>query len=254
MGAALSVAIVALNEERKLPACLASVAWADEVVVCDSGSADRTRELAEAAGARTYQDPWRGFAAHKNLAVERCRNAWVLVVDADERVTPALREEIESAINDPAALDGYLIPRRNHFLGRWIRYGGWYPDHSLRLFRKARGRFGHRPVHEAVQVEGSVGRLTAAMDHFTYNSVGEFLTRMVRYADLAAEELWTAGRRAGVADLTIRPVWTFLRMYALQRGFLDGWRGLVLAGLYACYTFAKYAHLWERGARRLSQS
>ncbi|HTX51926.1 MAG TPA: glycosyltransferase family 2 protein [Candidatus Baltobacteraceae bacterium] len=249
MGTPLSVAIVALNEERKLPACLASVAWADEIIVCDSGSNDRTREIAAAAGASTYRDEWRGFAAHKNLAVERCRNAWVLVLDADERVTPELREAIEGVLNDPTALDGYFIPRRNHFLGCWIRGGGWYPDDSLRLFHKTHGRFADRPVHEVVKIEGRVGRLTAPMDHFTYDSVEEFLTRMERYAALAAEELWSNGRRARVTDLTVRPLWTFIRMYGLQRGFVDGWRGLVLAGLYACYTFAKYAHLWERGAR-----
>jgi glycosyltransferase involved in cell wall biosynthesis len=249
MGTPLSVAVIALNEERKLPACLASVAWADDLVVCDSGSTDRTLELAQCAGARTFQDPWRGFAGHKNLAVERCRNEWVLVLDADERVPPDLHAAIDAVLSAAAAQDGYLIPRRNYFLGRWIRGGGWYPDASLRLFRKSRGRFAERPVHEAVVVDGRVGRLVAPLEHFTYDSVGEFFVRMERYARLAADELWSAGRRARVTDLTLRPVWTFLRMYALQRGFVDGWRGLVLAGLYACYTFAKYAHLWERRAR-----
>ena len=249
MGAPLSVAIIALNEEHKLPACLSSVAWADDVVVCDSGSTDRTLELAQCAGARTFQDPWRGFAAHKNLAVERCRHPWVLVLDADERVPPALRDAIEAVLRDAAALDGYFIPRRNYFLGRWIRGGGWSPDDSLRLFRKSRGRFAARSVHETVVVDGRVGRLTTPLDHFTYDSVGDFLRRMERYAALASDELWSAGRRARITDLTVRPVWTFVRMYLLRRGFVDGWRGLLLAGLYACYTFAKYAHLWERGAR-----
>ncbi len=249
MGAPLSVAVITLNEEQNLPACLASVDWADEVVVCDSGSTDATLEFAQCAGARTFQDAWRGFAGHKNLAVERCRNAWVLVLDADERVTPALRHAIEAVLSDTGALDGYFIPRRNYFLGRWIRGGGWYPDASLRLFRRGKGRFADRPVHEAVVLQGRSGRLEAPLDHFTYRSVHDFFLRMDRYAALAADEMWAAGRRAHVGDLAVRPGWTFLRMYVFQGGFVDGWRGLVLAGLYACYTFAKYAYLWERGAR-----
>ncbi len=250
-GLGLSVAIITLNEEKDLPDCLASVAWADEVVVCDSGSRDRTVEIATQTGARTFQDPWRGFAAHKTLAVERCSHPWVLVLDADERVSPALRAEITERLQDPGAADGYTVARRNYFLGRWIRHGGWYPDRSLRLFRKGRGRFQPRSVHEALQVEGRSGDLREPLEHYTYRSVGEFLERMSRYAQLAAEELHAAGRRARPVDLTLRPLWTFLRMYVLQAGFLDGGRGLRLAGLYAAYTFAKYATLWEmRNASR----
>jgi glycosyltransferase involved in cell wall biosynthesis len=243
------VAIITLNEERRLPACLESVVWADEVVVCDSGSTDQTVIIAQQHGARTFRDAWRGFAGHKNLAVERCRHPWVLVLDADERVTASLRQEIERVLNDPGALDGYLVPRRNFFLGQWIRGGGWYPDESVRLFRRERGRFAARAVHETVLVDGRVGTLLAPLEHFTYDSVGDFLIRMERYAMLAGDELYAAGRRVRVSDVTLRPGWTFLRMYLLQRGFVDGWRGLILAGLYACYTFAKYARLWERERR-----
>lgn len=246
MRAPLSVAIITLNEEQRLSACLESVAWADEVVVCDSGSGDRTIAIAQQHGARTFQDPWRGFAGHKNLAVERCRHSWVFVLDADERMTAALRQEIEGVLADPGALDGYVVPRRNYFLGQWIRGGGWHPDKSLRLFRKERGRFAERPVHESVLVDGRVGTLLSPLEHFTYDSISGFLTRMERYAMLAGDELYAAGRRVRVIDVILRPGWTFLRMYLLQRGFVDGWRGLLLAGLYACYTFAKYARLWER--------
>jgi len=247
MGAPLSVAIIALNEERNIRACLESVKWADEIVVCDSGSADRTLDIAAEYGARTFQDAWRGFAAHKNLAVERCRQPWVLVVDADERVTPALQREIEAVLADPAPRDGYLIPRRNYFLGQWIRGCGWYPDETVRLFRRGRGRFAERAVHEAVVVDGRPGRLAAPLEHFTYDSISAFLQRMDRYSTLAAEELQRAGRTAHVWDLLGRPVWTFLRMFLLQRGWRDGWRGVVVCGLYACYAFGKYAKLWELG-------
>lgn len=245
MGTPVSVAIITLNEAAHLAECLESVKWAEEVVVCDSGSRDRTLEIAAGYGARTFQDAWRGFAAHKNLAVERCRYPWVLVLDADERVTPALREEIEGVLADPAARDGYLIPRRNYFLGRWIRGCGWYPDESVRLFRKERGRFAPRAVHEAVVVEGEVGRLRAPLQHYTYDSISAYLTRMDRYSTLAAQELRAANRPARIADLLGRPVWTFLRMLVLQGGWREGWRGLVLSGLSACYVFSKYAKLWE---------
>jgi glycosyltransferase involved in cell wall biosynthesis len=245
MRAPLSVAIITLNEERNIRACLESVKWADEIVVCDSGSTDRTLVIASEYGARTFHDAWRGFAAHKNLAVERCRHPWVLVVDADERVTPPLQREIEAVLADPAARDGYLVPRRNYFLGRWIRGCGWYPDATIRLFRRGRGRFAERAVHEAVVVDGRLGRLTAPLEHFTYESIGAFLQRMDRYSTLAAEELERAGRRAHVWDLVGRPVWTFLRMFLLQGGWRDGWPGLVISGLYAASTFSKYAKLWE---------
>ena len=246
----LSVAIITLNEEQNIRACLESVKWAGEVVVCDSGSRDRTVAIAEGYGARTFQDEWRGFAAHKNLAVERCRGEWVLVLDADERVPEGLRKEIQDVLGTAGSSDGYSVGRRNYFLGAWIRHGGWYPDRSVRLFRKDRGQFENRAVHETVQIAGSVGSLREVMEHHTYASVQDFLQRMVRYADLAAGEMYAAGKRCHLTDLTLRPAWTFLRMYAFQLGFLDGWRGLLLAGLYACYTFAKYAALWERGARR----
>ena len=245
MRSPISVAIITLNEERNISACLESVKWADEVVVCDSGSADRTLAIAAEYGARTFRDDWRGFAGHKNLAVERCSHPWVFVVDADERVTPALREQIERTLVDPDARDGYRVPRRSFFLGEWIRGCGWYPDESVRLFRRGHGRFAERAVHEAVVVDGEVGHLTAPLEHHTYDSISAFLQRMDRYSTLAAEELHRAGRPARAWDLLARPGWTFLRMFLLRGGWREGWRGLVLSGLYAGYAFSKYAKLWE---------
>jgi glycosyltransferase involved in cell wall biosynthesis len=245
MRAPISIAIITLNEERNIRGCLESVKWADEVVVCDSGSTDRTLDIAGEYGSRTFQDTWRGFADHKNLAVERTRHPWVLVLDADERVTPGLQQEIEAVLADPAALEGYLIPRRSYFLGQWIRECGWYPDETVRLFRRGRGYFRERAVHEAVAVDGRVGRLAAPLEHYTYDSVSAFLQRMDRYSTLAAEELQRTGRSAHSWDLVGRPAWTFLRMFLLQGGWREGWRGLVLSGLYASYAFSKYAKLWE---------
>lgn len=245
MRAPISIAIITLNEAHNIPACLQSVKWADEVVICDSGSTDRTLAIAREYGARTFQDPWRGFAGHKNLAVERARHPWIFVLDADERVTPGLQQEIQAVLADPAALEGYLVSRRSYFLGRWIRGCGWYPDETVRLFRRGRGRFGERAVHEAVAVDGRVGRLATPLEHYTYDSISAFLTRMDRYSTLAAEELRRAGRSAHAWDLVGRPAWTFLRMFLLQGGWREGWRGLVLSGLYAGYAFSKYAKLWE---------
>jgi glycosyltransferase involved in cell wall biosynthesis len=243
----ISVAIITLNEERNIGACLESVKWAEEIVVCDSGSQDRTLDIAEGYGARTFRDEWRGFAGHKNLAVERCGQPWVLSLDADERVTEALRWEIEGVLADPAAPNGYLVPRRSYFLGRWIRGCGWHPDESIRLFRRDRGRFAERAVHESVVVEGRVGRLESPLEHYTYDSISAFLQRADRYSTLAAAELHRAGRSCRPPDLVLRPAWTFLRMYLLQSGWREGWRGLVLSGLYAGYAFSKYAKLWELG-------
>jgi glycosyltransferase involved in cell wall biosynthesis len=245
MRAPLSVSIITLNEAANIRACLESVRWADEIVVCDSGSRDNTREICREFTDRVYVDAWRGFGAHKNLCLERTTHAWVFSLDADERVTPALRSAIERVLTDGGALDGYFVPRQNFFLGRWIRSSGWYPDHVLRLFRKAKGRFRERDVHEAVEIDGRVGYLEELLEHHTYRTIGEYLERMDRYSGLAAAELYREGRRAGVRDLTLRPALTFLKMFCFQRGFREGRHGLVLAGLYACYTFAKYVKLWE---------
>lgn len=246
--AALSVAIITRDEECNLPACLASVAWADERVVCDSGSRDATLAIAAAHGARTFQDPWRGFAGHKALAVERCAGPWVLVLDADERVTPALTAEIEALLAAGTTQDAFAVPRRNYFLGRHVRHGGWSPDYCIRLFRKGRARLSDRLVHESVEVpSGRVGRLAGALEHFTYTSITDYLARMDRYAALGAEQLWREGRRVRLTDLALRPPLTFARMLLFRAGWRDGMPGLVLAGLYACATFVKYTRLWELG-------
>lgn len=245
MRAPLSVTIITLNEEENIRACLESVRWADEIVVCDSGSQDKTLEICREYTDRVYVDAWRGFGAHKNLCLDRATHPWILSLDADERVTMALQKVIEAILAAEDALDGYFVPRRNYFLRRWIRSSGWYPDHVLRLFRKAQGRFKEVAVHEAVEVKGRVGYLPEPLEHHTYRSIADFLSRMDRYSGLAAEEMLRQGRKAGALDLVFRPPLTFLRMFLLRGGFREGWHGVVLAGLYACYTFAKYARLWE---------
>ncbi|HET8761761.1 MAG TPA: glycosyltransferase family 2 protein [Nitrospiria bacterium] len=241
----LSVTIVAQDEETDIAECVASAAWADEVVVVDGGSRDRTVELAERAGARVIRQPWMGYAAQKNFAIERATHDWVFSLDADERVTPDLREEIARVLGTASPRDGYYVPRRSYFLGQWMRHGGWYPDYNLRLFRRDKGRFRPREVHECVDVAGSVGYLTAPIDHYTYRTLSEYAQRMDRYSSLAATELLKRGSRPGWTDVVVRPALTFARMFVAKAGFRDGMRGLLLAGCYASYTFFKYAKAWE---------
>ncbi|HKZ04422.1 MAG TPA: glycosyltransferase family 2 protein [Methylomirabilota bacterium] len=245
----LSVTIVAWNEEERLRACLESVGWADEIVVVDGESTDKTVALAREFTDRVWVRPWPGFAAQKNFALEQATGDWVLALDADERVTPELHARITRILADDAAghpvADGYALPRKNVFWGRWVRHGGLYPDYQLRLFRRQAGRFLADAVHESVRVEGRVERLGDALLHHSYRSLEDFVQRSNRYSTLAAGEWLRRGKRAGRADLIFRPLGRFLSMYIIQRGFLDGWRGFVLAVLYADYVFLRMAKAWE---------
>ena len=245
----LSVTIVVWNEEERLRACLESVAWADEIVVIDGESTDKTVALAREFTDRVWVRAWPGFAAQKNFALDQAAGDWVLALDADERVTPELRARIARILADDAAgrpvADGYALPRRNIFWGVWVRHGGLYPDHQLRFFRREAGRFVADAVHESVRVEGRVETLAEPLLHHSYRSLEDFVQRSNRYSTLAAGEWLRRGKRAGLADLIFRPLGRFLSMYIIQRGFLDGWRGFVLAGLYADYVFLRMAKAWE---------
>lgn len=244
----LSVAIIARDAAGQIEACLASVAWADEIVVSDSGSRDGTPEMCRAHGARVFSDDWLGFGPQKNRCVERAAGPWILSLDTDERVTPSLRAEIEKVLADGTEQDAFEVSRRNYFLGRHVGHGGWSPDYCLRLFRKGRARFSDRLVHEALNVpSGRIGRLQGVLEHFTYGSISDYLERMDRYSALGAAQLQAEGRRARFADLLVRPPLTFVRMLLLRQGWRDGTLGVVLAGLYACATLVKYARLWELG-------
>ena len=241
----LTVAVITWNEEERLRPCLESAAWADEIVVVDSASTDKTVEVAREFTDRIWVRPWPGFAAQKNFALEQASLPWVLSLDADERVTPDLRREIERVLLNDGPADGYTIPRKNLFWGAWVRHGRLYPDRQLRLFRKGRGRFVEHAVHESVSVDGLVERLEHPLIHESYRSLEEFGLRSNRYSTLAATEWITLGRRVGVGDLVLRPLGRFVSMYLLNRGFLDGWRGLLLAMLYAHYVFLRTAKVWE---------
>jgi glycosyltransferase involved in cell wall biosynthesis len=241
----LSVAVVTWNEEERLRPCLESAAWVDEIIVVDAESTDKTVQVAREFTDRIWVRPWPGFAAQKNFALDQATGEWVLSLDADERVTPELKEEIKAVIARGEPADGYAIPRKNIFWGAWVRHGRLYPDYQRRLFRRGGGRFVERAVHESVEIRGSVGRLEAPLLHQSYRSLEEFLERSNRYSTLAAQEWIRQGQRATPLDLVLRPVGRFLSMYLLHRGFLDGWRGFLLAGLYAHYVFLRTAKVWE---------
>ncbi len=242
----LSVVVITLNEEDRLRACLESVAWADEIVVVDAESEDKTVQVAREFTDRVVVRPWPGFAAQKNFAVAQATGDWILSLDADEEVSAELREQIRATLRGESADDAYAVPRMNVFLGAWIKHGGLHPDWQVRLFRAGRGRFAERAVHESMVVDGSVGRLRGALVHRSYRGVTDFLERAQRYSSLAAEDWVRRGRPVHGLDLVLRPLGRFAGMYVLRLGCLDGWRGLLLALLYAYYVFMRSAKAWEQ--------
>ncbi len=243
----LSVAIITYNEEENIRDALESVKWADEIIVVDSFSKDRTIEICREYTHKVFSLEWSGFSSQKNKAISLTTMPWVLVIDADERVTEGLKEEIIEIIKNKNSFDGYYLPRRNYFAGRWIKHGGWWPDYTLRLFKRDRGRFVEREVHEAIKVDGEVGYLKNGIEHYTYRNVYDFLKRMEVYSSLSAKELYKNNRRATILDIIFRPPVTFLRMSVLQLGILDGIYGIILAWLYSIYTYKKYSKLRKMG-------
>jgi len=242
----LSAVLTTHNEEARLPAALESVRFCDEVVVVDDGSTDRTREIAEQAGARVVvNSPWPGFAAQRNRALQEASHDWVLSLDADERVTPALRDEIERLRGDGLRHAGYRIPRVAFYLGRWIRGTDWYPDWQLRLFDRRRGRWKEALVHESARVDGTVGRLRGELEHFPYTDIANHVARIDRYTTLWARGAYEAGRRASVVEMALVPRLAFVRNYLVRGGIRLGWPGYTISRLNAYYTFLKLAKLAE---------
>ncbi len=246
-----SAVIITQDAVHVLRPCLASVAFADEILVVDSGSTDGTREMAAQHGARVLHQDWLGYGRQKQFAVEQAAHDWVLCIDADERVTPALQASIETALRAPDAA-GYLMPRCNFFLGRWLRHGEGYPDWSLRLFDRRRGRWSDDSVHEKVVCEGEVRRLAGDLLHESCDTLAVYLEKQNRYTSLQAEALYRAGRRAHAAQLLLSPLLRFVKFYFLRLGFLDGVAGLVHILIGCNNSFIKYAKLMElnkRGAK-----
>jgi glycosyltransferase involved in cell wall biosynthesis len=245
----LSVLVPTRNEREQIAECLATVGWAAEVVVVDSESTDGTGKRAGRLGAKVWTRRFDGYGPQKNWALERLAHPWALCVDADERVSPELAREIQEVIRGGAPAAGYRVRRLNHFFERRVERAGWGGERVLRLFRRDRGRFDERRVHERVVLDGPVGELRGALLHYPYRTWGQCVEKLWRYARAGALEAYAGGRRAGPADLVLRPLGRFARMYLAQRGVLDGGAGAALCGLAAAQVFLKYALLWDLGCR-----
>jgi glycosyltransferase involved in cell wall biosynthesis len=244
----LSVTIITYNEEANVRRTLESIKWADEIVVVDSGSTDRTSEICREYTGRVFHQDWLGFARQKNFAIDKTEGDWILSLDADEPIEPALADEIRGIISSPGSFDGYRIPRKTFFLGKQIKHGGWYPDYNLRLFRRGKGRFEERAVHEAIRVSGSVGKTLHAIEHYAYHDLASYLTSINKYSSLAVDVMGEKGiskLKASWMNILFRPVFTFVLKYIFRLGFLDGKHGLVLNLFHSYYVFAKYAKAWE---------
>jgi glycosyltransferase involved in cell wall biosynthesis len=241
----LTVTVITYNEEGNIRDCLESVKWADEIVVVDSGSSDKTVAIAREYTDNVFINPWPGHKEQKNFAIDKASNLWIFSIDADERAADSVRKFVVNALGEPGA-EGYCFPRQNYFLGKWIRYCGWYPDHVLRLFRKDKGRFGGTNPHDKVIIEsGSVATATVPIVHITYESISQYVAKQNFYSDISALEMFKAGRDKHI-DLIIFPkmLWKFVEVFFLKRGILDGFRGFIISAGTSYYLFLKYAKLW----------
>ncbi|HEV2135128.1 MAG TPA: glycosyltransferase family 2 protein [Terracidiphilus sp.] len=249
----LSVVLITLNEAADLPRTLTSVRWAQEIVVVDSGSSDDTVAIARKAGARVFQEPWKGFGAQKNSAIARATGDWILSLDADEEVSPELAAEAKVLLAGDPPFSAYRIPRLNHFLGRPMRHGGYWPDPKLRLFRRGAARFGDRAVHESMQAAGPIGTLKNPLLHHCYATLEDYVEHMNRYSTASAQMLVAAGRAPRSLPALawtglINPAATFLYNYFFRLGFLDGREGLLQHLNHSVYIHWKYCKAW-RSAR-----
>ena len=228
----LSVVIISKNEEKFIANAVKSALFSDEVLILDSGSTDNTCAIAQQLGAKVLHQDWLGFGAQKNKAVELASNDWVFVLDSDERITAELQSEILSTLQDPNA-NGYYIARLNNFFGKYIRHCGLYPDYSVRLFNRQKGMFNNVPVHESVQIQGNTDKLKNHMIHLAFDTVEEFSNKQKKYAALSQ-------KKKNLIKAFFSPIWTFLKIYIFRLGFVEGWRGFIIAKVYAQYTFWKY--------------
>lgn len=245
--AKLSVTIITRNEEADLGAALESVCWADEIVVVDSGSTDRTVEIARRFTAQVTVHPWQGYVGQKNLAASMTTNDWVLSLDADERVTPELAASIRAALTNPTDA-AYRCSRVAWHLGQWIRSTDWYPDRQVRLYDKRQAEWSGRHVHEALAVRGSIGTLAGELQHYPYRDIADHLETIDRYTTLAAKQMHEQGRRPGLPAMVLQPLFAFSRNYLLRGGLRDGRTGFVISAMNAYYVFLKFAKTWELGA------
>jgi len=248
--AKLSIVISAYNEQKKIRACLESAKWADEIIFVDNSSTDKTAKIAKEFTKKIYtakNDP-KKIDLQKNLGIEKATNDWIFLLDADEVITPELKEEIKETIEiNNSAVNGYSVPRKNIIFGRWIEYTGWYPDYQLRLFRKGKGKYEETHYHEPIKVAGNTEKLLSNLEHYNYDSVSQFFYRGLQvYAPNEAEELLRKGYVFSYADVIKFPFKEFLSRYFAREGYKDGFHGLVLSLLMAFYHLAVFVYLWEK--------
>ena len=247
----VSLIVITRNEEANIEACLKSAGFASETIVVDALSEDATAEIAGRLGARVVSQPWMGYAYAKSLALDLAAGPWVLSLDADERVSSALKEEILKVFERPMpGVAGYFIPRRSLFLGRWMRASGFWPDYQLRLFLKAKARFEDVPVHESAVIEGKTARLFSPIEHFAYASLDMYFEKMLRYARLSSGMIAKKKKKVGMGSVFGHGLAMFLKRYLLKRGFLDGRQGFAVAILSAFHESAKYLYAWEKQKNR----
>lgn len=239
----LSVILITKNEAANIRDCLQSVSWADEIIVVDSGSTDETARIAREMGAQVHVHPdWPGFGPQKNRALGYADKDWVFSIDADERVTPELRAELEQAMNDATA-DGYYCPRLSQFCGKFVRHSGWYPDYVLRLFKRGAGRFSDSLVHESVVLTGNAGKLKNPLRHYSYLTVNDVERKVEHYSSAAAQQMFQSGKRAGRLRAILSAGWAFVRTYIVRLGVLDGSAGWNISRMNARTTYLKYRKL-----------
>lgn len=246
----LTVTVITRNEASHIGAALDSVAWADERLVIDSHSTDDTVAVARARGARVEQREWPGYSDQKNYAADIASHDWILSLDADERVSPELADEIRALLQQEPDARGYRIPRVTWYLGRWIRGTDWYPDYQLRLYDRRTGRWNGRVVHESVSIKDAPGRLRHDLQHYAYRDISHHLATIDRYTTLVAEQAHAEGRRSGPLAAVVHAKAAFLRNYLLRRGITQGAAGLVVSVLNSYYVFLKFVKLWELGREK----
>ncbi len=249
----ISATVIALNEEKDLPRCLESLKFCDEIILIDSGSTDRTVEVAKKYGAKVIQEPWRGYGAQKNFAMQQAKNEWVLNLDADEVVTTELKNEILIEIQSQNPASGYFIARKTFYLGKWIQYGGWYPNYVTRLCKKSISKWTEPAVHEELTIEGEVRNLKNPMLHYTFSDISDQLRTNLKYAKQGADQLHSKNKKATILKLIFKPISKFFETYILKLGMLDGLAGFIISVNAAHSVFMKYSFLFELQNEKFKQ-
>lgn len=244
----VSCAIVVFNEERNIGECLETAKWMDEIIVVDAFSTDQTMEICQQFTDKIFQRPWNGFGEQKNFSINHATSDWVFILDADERITPELRQEIEAVLNE-VSTEGpvaYSVPRRNHYYGKWVKHAGCYPDWQLRLFRNGVGLLDDEEPHNKFVFKGERGILSHPLDHYTERTINDHFRKFRNFTTLAAQERAKTKSNTYWADLIVRPLFTFFKYYVPRKGFKDGMHGFLVSGFASMYTFVKYAKLYEK--------